>query len=93
MLELDFENALCEMFPMLANKLKIVLLGVSLHVFYNEELFGRVYIQQNNYPVDVSAKMSGFCIMMTLRNPADWTINIPYLIKDYKKLHNIAKSV
>ena len=89
MLAEDFEAALIATLPAAADEITViddVENGENiLRARIGLETIGRVVIYGAEYPVDVSAKMPGFRISLTIRSERDWGRNIAYLIDGYHK--------
>jgi hypothetical protein len=86
----DFENALKAALPAHADEITVtdeVENGENiLRARMGLETIGRVVIFTPEYPLDVSAKMPGFRISLTIHNERDWTRNMAYLIDNYRNL-------
>ncbi len=88
----DFEAALVAALPAIADEITVrddIENGENiLRASIGLETIGRVIVYGATYPVDVSSKMPGFRISLTIRSERDWGRNMAYLIDGY---HNYRK--
>jgi len=93
---LDYENAIKAILFTIADEISVEDKTTTERVLYakiGDEIISRVIIHSptNNYPIDISSKMPGFRISMTIRNAQDWGRNMAYLIDGYQNYREKAK--